>query len=104
IANPSQSEWGIRQFSAYLGADRAAWATHDAALLMAERGYPGEVLIDQGAKDQFLDLLRPEALAQAMAARRQPCVMRMQPGYDHSYFFVQSFMGDHIRWHADRLR
>lgn len=70
---------------------------------MRERGYPGEVLIDQGASDQFLDLLKPEALAHAMAERRQPGVFRMQPGYDHSYFFVQTFMGDHIRWHAERL-
>ena len=62
------------------------------------------MLIDQGTADQFLDLLRPEALADAMAARRQASVMRMQKGYDHSYFFVQSFIGDHIRWHSARLR
>ena len=104
IANPSESDWGRKQLTAYLGADRAAWAGHDATLLMRERGYPGDMLIDQGTADQFLDLLRPEALAQAVAARRQPAVMRMQPGYDHSYFFVQSFIGDHIRWHAERLR
>ncbi|WBU61741.1 S-formylglutathione hydrolase [Paracoccus albus] len=104
IANPSESEWGRKQLGAYLGDDRAKWAAHDATLLMAERGYNGDILVDQGTSDQFLDLLRPEALAQAMTARRQPAVMRMQEGYDHSYFFVQSFMGDHIRWHADRLR
>ena len=71
---------------------------------MLDKGYPGEVLIDQGADDQFLDLLKPETLAHAMAKRRQPGWFRMQPGYDHSYFFVQSFMGDHVQWHADRLR
>ncbi|WBU57471.1 S-formylglutathione hydrolase [Paracoccus sediminicola] len=103
IANPSDSDWGRKQFTAYLGEDRAAWAAHDASLLMAEKGYPGEILIDQGTEDQFLDLLRPEALAQAIAARRQPAMIRMQPGYDHSYFFVQSFMGDHVAWHAERL-
>ena len=103
IANPTESDWGRKQFTAYLGEDRAAWSAHDASLLMAMRGYPGEVLIDQGASDQFLDLLRPEALAHAMMARRQAGMFRMQPGYDHSYWFVQSFMRDHVLWHAERL-
>ncbi|MEF9601047.1 S-formylglutathione hydrolase [Paracoccus sp. PXZ] len=103
IANPSESDWGRKQFTAYLGDDKAAWKKHDSTLLMREKGYPGEVLIDQGASDQFLDLLKPEALAHAMAERRQPGSFRMQQGYDHSYFFVQTFMADHIRWHAERL-
>ena len=103
IANPTESDWGRKQLSAYLGDDRATWSAHDSTLLMRERGYPGEVLIDQGSSDQFLDLLKPEALAHAMAERRQPGLFRMQPGYDHSYFFVQSFIGDHVMWHAERL-
>ncbi|SHM14744.1 S-formylglutathione hydrolase [Paracoccus solventivorans] len=103
IANPSDSDWGRKQLTAYLGEDRATWAPHDSTLLMVERGYPGEVLIDQGASDQFLDLLKPETLAQAMMARRQPGWFRMQPGYDHSYFFVNSFIGNHVFWHAERL-
>ena len=103
IANPSESDWGQKQFSAYLGGDRTAWAAHDSTIRMRKRGYPGEVLIDQGASDQFLDLLKPEALAHVMAERRQPGEFRMQQGYDHSYFFVQTFMADHIRWHAERL-
>ncbi len=103
IANPSASDWGRKQFTAYLGADEAAWAAHDASCLMRQDGFRGEVLIDQGSADQFLDLLRPEALAEAMAARRQPGVFRMQPGYDHSYFFVASFMADHIGFHARAL-
>jgi S-formylglutathione hydrolase len=70
---------------------------------MREAGFPGEVLVDQGAKDQFLHLLKPEALAEAMAARRQPGAFRMQAGYDHSYFFVASFMEEHIRFHGERL-
>ena len=61
------------------------------------------MLIDQGSSDQFLDLLKPEALAEAIAARRQPATLRMQAGYDHSYFFVASFMEDHIRFHAEAL-
>ena len=103
IANPTESDWGQKQLSAYLGDDRTAWRAHDSTILMTEKGYPGEVLIDQGSADQFLDKLRPEALAQAMMARRQPGQFRMQPGYDHSYFFVQSFMADHVMWHAERL-
>ena len=104
VANPTASDWGSRQLAAYLGTDKAAWMRHDATVQMREKGYPGEVLIDQGTGDQFADLLRPAALAEAMAARSQPGAFRMQEGYDHSYFFVQSFMGDHVRWHAERLR
>ena len=103
ITNPTASDWGRKQFTAYLGTDEAQWQPHDASLLMESVGFDGEVLIDQGAKDQFLDLLRPEALALAMAKRRQPGWLRMQPGYDHSYFFVSSFIADHIWWHAERL-
>jgi S-formylglutathione hydrolase len=103
IAHPPQSDWGRKQLDAYLGDDEAAWAAHDSTLLMRDRGFPGEVLIDQGTKDQFLDLLKPEALSEAMAARRQPGVFRMQPGYDHSYFFVSTFMADHVAFHAERL-
>mgnify|MGYP003635071695 FL=1 len=103
IANPVASDWGRKQLGAYLGPDESLWAAHDASLLMAEKGFEGTVLIDQGTDDQFLDLLRPEALAAAMAARRQPGVFRMQPGYDHSYFFIASFMRDHIAHHAEAL-
>ncbi|WP_373028051.1 S-formylglutathione hydrolase [Sulfitobacter sp.] len=103
IANPSDSDWGCKQLSAYLGPDKAAWANHDATLLMAEKGFPGPVLIDQGTDDQFLDLLKPEALAAAIAKRRQNATFRMQPGYDHSYFFISTFMEDHIAFHADAL-
>lgn len=103
IAHPTQSDWGRKQLSAYLGDDEAAWEAHDATLLMRERGYPGDVLVDQGDSDQFLDLLKPEALSEAMAARRQPGSFNMRAGYDHSYFFVASFMGDHVDFHATRL-
>jgi S-formylglutathione hydrolase len=103
IANPSRSDWGRKQLSAYLGPDESLWAAHDATLLMEKAGYPGSILIDQGSDDQFLDLLKPEALAGAAIARRQAVILRMQPGYDHSYFFVASFMADHIAWHARAL-
>ncbi len=103
IANPSASDWGRRQLTAYLGADEAAWSDHDASLLMRDRGWKGPVLIDQGTGDQFYDLLRPGALMEAMAARRQGGSFRFQPGYDHSYFFVASFMRDHVEFHAEAL-
>lgn len=103
IANPSQSDWGRKQFSAYLGDDDAGWAKHDATRQMEAVGFDGPVLVDQGGDDQFLDLLKPEALSQAMAARRQDGVFRMQKGYDHSYFFVATFIPDHIAFHADAL-
>lgn len=103
IAHPTASDWGRKQFAAYLGADEAGWAAHDSTLLMRRLGFDGPVLIDQGSKDQFLDLLKPEALAQAMMERRQNGQVRMQPGYDHSYFFVSSFMRDHIAFHAEAL-
>lgn len=103
IAQPTRSDWGRKQLTAYLGADETAWLAHDATHLMRETGFDGEVLIDQGASDQFLDLLRPEAMAQAMAARRQPGAFRMQAGYDHSYFFVATFIPDHLAFHAAAL-
>ncbi|HSF96030.1 MAG TPA: S-formylglutathione hydrolase [Thermohalobaculum sp.] len=103
IAHPSASDWGRKQLGAYLGPDEAAWRAHDASLMLRETGWDGDILVDQGAEDQFLDLLKPEALASALAETRTPHMFRMQPGYDHSYFFVASFMEDHIRWHAERL-
>lgn len=103
ICNPTGSDWGRKQLSAYLGKDEAKWAGHDASLLMRDNGFDGPVLIDTGTRDQFIDLLRPETLAAAIAARRQQAVMRMQPGYDHSYFFVSTFMEDHVTFHAEAL-
>ena len=104
ICNPTASDWGRKQFTAYLGADESQWAAHDASLLMRKYGFDGPMLIDQGTADQFIDLLKPEALAAAMTERRQGGTLRMQKGYDHSYFFVQSFMPDHIAFHAEALR
>ena len=103
IAHPTAGDWGRKQFAAYLGKDEAKWAPHDATLLMRKRGFDGPVLVDQGTQDQFIDLLRPEALAEAMAARRQQGTFRMQKGYDHSYFFVSTFMPDHMAFHAGAL-
>ena len=103
ICNPVASDWGRKQFAAYLGPDEATWASHDASLLMRRFGFDGPMLVDQGTSDQFIDLLRPEALAAAMTERRQGGTLRLQKGYDHSYFFVQTFMEEHVSFHAAAL-
>ncbi len=103
IANPAASDWGRVQLAAYLGADETKWAAHDATLLVKAKGWPRDILVDQGTADQFLELLKPENLSAALAAARIPSVFRMQPGYDHSYYFVSTFAADHLDWHADRL-
>lgn len=103
ISNPTGADWGRKQLSAYLGDDQSVWNKHDSSVLMREKGFDGPVLIDTGANDQFIDLLRPETLAQAIAERRQQATFRLQPGYDHSYFFVSTFMEDHITFHAEAL-
>ena len=103
IAHPTASDWGRRQFAAYLGEDEARWAAHDASLLLRERGWKGHLLIDQGTEDQFLDKLMPGALMAAVVERRQAATIRLQRGYDHSYFFVASFMADHVAFHAEAL-
>lgn len=103
ICNPTQSDWGRKQLTAYLGTDESLWSANDASLLMADHGFDGPLLLDTGNSDNFLDLLRPEALAQAIAARRQQATIRMHPGYDHSYFFISTFMADHVAFHAQAL-
>ena len=103
ICQPTKSLWGRKQFTAYLGVEEEPWAAHDATLLMKKRGFDGPMLVDQGSADQFLDLLKPEALAAAMAERRQGGSFRFQKGYDHSYFFVSTFMEEHVAFHAAAL-
>ena len=103
ICNPTGADWGRKQLAAYLGSDETLWQPHDASVQMARRGFEGPVLIDQGSDDQFLEHLRPETLAKAMAERRQEGAFRMHKGYDHSYFFVSTFMEDHVAFHAEAL-
>src|ERR1700723_2259114 len=105
IAAPSQSPWGQKAFSNYLGTDKQAWREYDASELVARRAYPGPILIDQGTADQFLAAeLLPEKFAAAAAKSGQQLNLRMQPGYDHGYYFIQTFMADHLRHHAEQLR
>lgn len=103
ICSPTTADWGRKQLTAYLGTDETTWAAHDASLMMEKIGFNGPVLIDTGTSDQFIDLLKPEALSAAIAKRRQEATVRLQPGYDHSYFFVSTFMEDHVTFHADAL-
>ena len=103
ICNPTGSDWGRKQLTAYLGSDEGLWQGHDASVLMREKGFDGPVLVDTGTDDQFMDLLKPETLAVAVAERRQEATLRLQKGYDHSYFFVSTFMEEHIAFHADAL-
>lgn len=102
ICHPTQSDWGRKQFAAYWG-DEANWGPHDATLLMQGEGFDGPILIDTGTDDQFGDLLGTEHLAQAMAAKRQEGALRLQKGYDHSYYFVSTFMEEHVAFHAEAL-
>jgi len=103
IANPTMSEWGQKQFKEYLGTDKADWEKYDSTILMQKVGFHSNVLIDQGSADNFLDLLQPEALKNAMNVREQKGQFRFSDGYDHSYFFIMSFMRDHIEHHANIL-
>ncbi|CAJ0803717.1 S-formylglutathione hydrolase [Ralstonia mannitolilytica] len=107
IAHPSVCPWGIKAFSGYLGDDRAAWAAHDATELMqrAQRPFPGDILVDQGEADRFLaEQLYPDDFAAACAAAGQPLQLRRHPGYDHGYYFIQTFIEDHLLHHAAQLR
>lgn len=106
ISSPTRCPWGEKAFSAYLGADREAWEAHDAALLMeAGQANPfDDILVDQGLADQFLESqLKPELLEEAARAAGQKLTLRRHEGYDHSYFFMATFVGDHIAFHAARL-
>jgi S-formylglutathione hydrolase len=108
IASPTRCAWGEKAFSAYLGNDPSNWVEHDATLLIesgAAKGRFDDILIDQGDADSFLvDQLKPELLQAAADSAGQRVTIRMQPGYDHSYFFMASFMADHVAFHAARLK
>jgi S-formylglutathione hydrolase len=104
IVAPSQVPWGEKALGRYLGEDRAAWAAYDAVALIAGGARLPELLVDQGSADNFLaEQLRTPLLEEACAAAGIPATIRMQDGYDHSYFFISTFMADHIAWHAARL-
>jgi S-formylglutathione hydrolase len=105
ICNPINSPWGGKAFSRYLGEDRACWRKWDASVLIAEAREKLPILIDQGDRDDFLaQQLKPETLEAAARAANHPLTLRLQPGYEHSYYFIASFIEDHLRHHAAQLR
>ena len=105
IVAPSRVPWGEKALGGYLGADKAAWAEHDAVALIENGARLPALLVDQGDADPFLgEQLRTELLEAACAAAGQSATIRMQPGYDHSYYFISTFMAEHVRWHAARLK
>ena len=104
IVSPLNCPWGEKALSGYLGADRAAWRPYDACALIDDGARVPDILVDQGDADAFLaDQLRPELLADACHRAGIDLTLRLQPGYDHSYYFISTFMADHIAWHAARL-
>ena len=103
ISNPTQGVWGQKQFEAYLGKDKEKWERYDPSILLNEIGYKGKILVDQGTKDDFLKNLMPESLEKIFKLRKNGDQMRYQKGYDHSYFFVSSFLRDHILWHKENV-
>jgi len=105
IVAPSQVPWGEKALGGYLGTDRSAWRKHDAVTLIEDGARLPELLVDVGDADPFIEKeLRPELLRQACAAAGIPLNLRIQPGYDHSYYFISTFMADHLTWHAERLK
>ncbi|HWI77142.1 MAG TPA: S-formylglutathione hydrolase, partial [Sphingomicrobium sp.] len=104
IVAPSQVPWGQKALGGYLGADEQAWRRHDAVALIEDGARLPELLVDVGDADPFIEKeLRPELLEQACADAGMALTLRRQPGYDHSYYFVSTFMAEHLRWHKERL-
>ena len=104
IASPLNCPWGDKALGGYLGADRAAWRAYDACALIEDGARLPDLLVDQGGADAFLEAqLKTHLLEQACRASGQPATIRMQPGYDHSYYFISTFMAEHVAWHAERL-
>lgn len=105
IVAPQHCPWGEKALSGYLGADRAAWAEYDACALIDSGARLPDLLVDQGDADPFLEgQLKTHRLREACDRAGQKATIRLQPGYDHSYYFIATFMAEHIRWHADRLK
>lgn len=104
IASPMRCPWGERALDGYVGGDRAQWRQYDACALIEDGARLPNLLVDQGEADNFLEeQLQTHLLAQTCERAGQPATIRMQPGYDHSYYFISTFMDDHLRWHAARL-
>ncbi|NSY39359.1 S-formylglutathione hydrolase [Leisingera sp. ANG59] len=104
IVSPLNCPWGDKALSGYIGSDQASWRAYDACALIEDGARVTDILVDHGTADTFLtEQLKPELLKRACDAAGQPLTLRIQEGYDHSYYFISSFMADHIAWHAARL-
>ena len=104
IAAPSQSPWGKKALGRYLGEGKAAWRDYDACALIADGARLPELLVDQGTADNFLEeQLKPQLLVEACEQAKIPLQLNLREGFDHSYFFISTFMDDHLRWHSERL-
>jgi S-formylglutathione hydrolase len=105
IVSPLSCPWGEKALGGYIGQDRAQWRAYDSVALIADGARLPDLLVDQGSDDNFLEAqLKTHLLVEQCAAVGQPATIRMQPGYDHSYYFISTFMGAHLTWHAERLK
>lgn len=105
ISSPTRCPWGVKAFERFLGSDKAAWTKYDASLLIEKGGVYRPIRVDQGLNDEFLsDQLKPEFLEAAAKSSGAPLKLHRHEGYDHSYYFVQSFMADHVAFHAEQLK
>jgi S-formylglutathione hydrolase len=105
IVSPLSCPWGEKALGGYIGQDRAEWRAYDSVALIADGARLPDLLVDQGSDDNFLEAqLKTHLLTEQCAAVGQPATIRMQPGYDHSYYFISTFMGAHLTWHAERLK
>lgn len=105
IVSPLSCPWGEKALGGYIGQDRAQWRAYDSVALIADGARLPDLLVDQGSDDNFLEAqLKTHLLTEQCAAVGQPATIRMQPGYDHSYYFISTFMGAHLTWHAERLK
>ena len=104
ISSTRLSAWGQHALTAYLGADQKSWLAYDAAAVIREKPSRHQLLVDQGGADPYLEQLRPDALQQACRESGQPLTYRERAGYDHGYYFISSFIADHVRFHSRQLK
>lgn len=103
ICNPMESDWGRKQFSAYLGSDKNLWENYDASVVAQQTNFSGPILVDTGSHDEYIDLLLIDSLSKVLKERKMNAIFRMNNGYDHSYYFIATFMEEHMNFHAKAL-
>ena len=103
ICNPMESDRGRKQFSAYLGSDKNLWENYDASVVAQQTNFSGPILVDTGSNDEYIDLLLIDSLSKVLKERKMNAIFRMNNGYDHSYYFIATFMEEHMNFHAKAL-